>query len=183
MKPFKKIGEALLGLAPNLATALGGAAGGPVGASLARAAVSVVGDKLGLEEQLAADPDEVLAALNVATPEQLAAIRRGDQEFQSKMREHDLDEERIHAGDRASARNLQAVTRAWVPGVVGVTVFIGFFGILTTLIFHDPPDSADDILKIMLGSLGTVLVQVTNFFFGSSRSSQSKDQMIAQMRL
>jgi hypothetical protein len=59
---------------------------------------------------------------------------------------------------------------------LSVLVTIGFFGILAGLMSGKIMTS--DALMLMLGSLGTAWTGIIAFYFGSSASSQAKDQMI-----
>ena len=45
----------------------------------------------------------------------------------------------------------------------------------------NPPNPTNQILNTMVNTLTTVLVMVFSFFFGSSASSQNKDETIKQM--
>ena len=176
---FKSLGKALGGAAPTIATALGGAAGGPVGVAIARAATKAVAEALGVD--LDSDPDRLEQALALATPEQLAAVRRADQTFAATMREHDLDELRIAAEDRMSARQRQVRARDRMPGYIATCVMVGFFGILTAMIFVVIPDTAHDPLMIMLGALGTLVTQVGAYYFGSSAGSARKTEQVERL--
>ena len=175
---FKSLGKALGGAAPTIATALGGAAGGPVGVAIARAATKVVAEALNLDTE---HPDQLEEALALATPEQLAAVRRADQTFAATMREHDLDELRIAAEDRMSARQREVHTKDWMPGFVATCVMVGFFGILTAMIYVVIPDTAHDPLMIMLGALGTLVTQVGAYYFGSSAGSARKTEQVERL--
>ncbi len=176
---FKSLGRALGSAAPTIATALGGAAAGPVGVAIARAATKAVADALGVD--LDSDPDQLEQALSLATPEQLAAVRRADQAFAATMREFDLDELRIAAEDRASARQRQARTRDLMPGYIATVAMVGFFGILVAMIFVAIPDTARDPLMIMLGALGTLVTQVGAYYFGSSAGSARKTEQVERL--
>ena len=86
----------------------------------------------------------------------------------------------IAAQDRQQARSTQkqALNKAWwVMPTIALLSFLGFFGILFTLIFFDVP-SAKQPLYIMLGALGTIVTQIAQFFFGSSEGSKRKDDRI-----
>jgi hypothetical protein len=63
-----------------------------------------------------------------------------------------------------------------VPPLLSILVTIGFFGILGGLMSGKIMTS--DALMLMLGSLGTAWTGIIAFYFGSSASSQAKDQMI-----
>ena len=177
---FTSLGKALGGVAPTIATALGGAAGGPVGVAIARAATKAVAEALGVDRD--SDPDRLEEALALATPEQLAAVRRADQAFAATMREHDLDELRIAAEDRMSARQRQVRARDRMPGYIASCVMVGFFGILAAMIFYPAiPDTAHDPLMIMLGALGTLVTQVGAYYFGSSAGSARKTEQVERL--
>ncbi len=88
---FKKI---LGTVAPFLGTMIGG----PFGA----AAGKLVGQIL-LDNENASEA-EIEKALAQATPEQLVELRRVDAEYKTKMAELGIDEQKIAAMDRDSAR-------------------------------------------------------------------------------
>ena len=175
---FKDLGKAMAGIAPTLAGALGTAAGGPVGGALARTATGAIGAALGLDTS---DPEAVSAALEKATPEQIAAIKQADQSFATRMRELDLHEVEIHVRDRDSARRRQALTKNRMPGYIALAVLIGFFGILTAMIFYSIPEAAMQPLLVMLGALGTLVTQIGAYYFGSSAGSAKKNDAIERM--
>lgn len=176
---FEGLGKALGGIAPTLAGALGAAVGGPVGSALARNAAQIVGQALGLNSD---DPEEIESALATATPEQLAAIRKVDAEFKVRMRELDLDETKIHAADRDSARRRQLASGDRMPGLIASAALLGFFGILGAMIFHpNLPEASSQPLLVMLGALGALVTQIGNYYFGSSASSAKKNEALERL--
>ena len=94
MDLLKQFGPLLGQLAPSIATALGGPLAGVAVKTLSSA---LFGNEDGTEEQIS-------AAMAVATPDQLAAIKKIDADFKVQMKSLDIDLERISAGDRDSAR-------------------------------------------------------------------------------
>lgn len=163
--------KALLGtVAPTLATAFGG--------PLAGMATKAVIGALGLSPD-ASDSQVALAMAN-ATPADLLALKKADQDFAGHMKELDVDLERISAGDRDSARKMQISTGSWVPGVLALGITSGFFGILAwMLVYGIRKDVAgSEAMILMLGSLGTAWVGVVSYYFGSSAGSQHKDATI-----
>lgn len=166
--------KAILGtVAPTLATALVG----PMGGLATKAVIAALG--------LAPDAQEsdIALAMANATPADLLALKKADQEFAVHMKELDVDLERIAAGDRDSARKMQVQTGSWVPGVLAVGITIGFFGILGWMLVHglNKDMAGSDALLIMLGSLGTAWAGVVGYYFGSSAGSQHKDETIKAM--
>lgn len=105
-------------VAPAIATALGG--------PLAGLGVTAVGKALGLGD--GASEEEVAAAVGKASPEQLVNLKKANLEFQARLKELDVDLERIAMTDRASARKREASTGdSWTPRLLAVLV-IGLFG-------------------------------------------------------
>lgn len=157
-------------VAPTLATALGG----PLAGMATRA---VAGAVLGTEE---APPDDVAAAVVAGGPEVLAKLREADRAFSVRMRELDVDLDRIAAGDRESARQRESRTSdSTTPRVLALLITCGFFGALAWLLRYGKPDVGGDALLVMLGSLGTAWSGVVGYYFGSSASSHHKTSLLA----
>ena len=167
---LSKIGGLLGQIAPTIATAIGGPVAGM--------AVKALAGALGLSQD--ASSDDVQTALINATPEQLAAVKKIDADFKVQMKELDIDLERIAAGDRDSARNMQMQTNDWIPRAMAILVTFGFFGILTWLLTKGVPPTGSETLIYMLGALGTAWTGIVQFYFGSSAGSKAKtDALVA----
>lgn len=167
---LSKIGGLLGQIAPTIATAIGGPVAGM--------AVKALAGALGLSQD--SSTDDVQTALLTATPEQLAAVKKVDADFKVQMKELDIDLERIAAGDRDSARNMQMQTNDWIPRAMAIMVTFGFFGILAWLLIKGVPPSGSETLIYMLGALGTAWTGIVQFYFGSSAGSKAKtDALVA----
>ena len=151
-------------LVPTIATCLGG--------PLAGLAVTAVSKALGIDEDKVQDVIDS-GKLNA---EQIASLKQAEIELQRQAQELGLNFEQLAVQDRASARDLQKETKSVIPPVLSILVTIGFFGILGGLMSGKIMTS--DALMLMLGSLGTAWTGIIAFYFGSSASSQAKDQMI-----
>jgi hypothetical protein len=167
---LSKIGGLLGQIAPTIATAIGGPVAGM--------AVKALAGALGLGQD--ASSDDVQTAMMNATPEQLAAIKKVDADFKVQMKELDIDLERIAAGDRDSARNMQMHTNDWIPRAMAIMVTFGFFGILTWLLTKGVPPTGSETLIYMLGALGTAWTGIVQFYFGSSAGSKAKTDALVQ---
>ena len=167
---LSKIGGLLGQIAPTIATAIGGPVAGM--------AVKALAGALGLSQD--SSSDEVQEALMNATPEQLAAVKKIDADFKVQMKELDIDLERIAAGDRDSARNMQMQTNDWIPRAMAIMVTFGFFGILAWLLIKGVPPSGSETLIYMLGALGTAWTGIVQFYFGSSAGSKAKTDALVQ---
>jgi hypothetical protein len=164
MELLAKFGPLLAQVAPSIATALGGPLAGVAVKTLSSA---LFGHEEGTQEQL-------FEALSSAGPEQLAAIKKIDADFKVQMKSLDIDLERISAGDRDSARQMQRDTKDWVPKVLAIVITLGFFGILIWMLLNGMPKTGTEALLMMLGALGTAWTGVVNFYYGSSAGSKAK---------
>ena len=139
---------------------------------MAGLAVTAVSKALGIDE----DKVQNVIDNGKLNAEQIASLKQAEIELQQQAQELGLNFEQLAVQDRASARDLQKETKSLIPPILSVLVTIGFFGILAGLMSGKIMTS--DALMLMLGSLGTAWTGIIAFYFGSSASSQAKDQMI-----
>lgn len=151
-------------VAPTIATALGG--------PLAGLAVQAISKAIGVD----ADETKRLIDDGKLTAEQIAQVKMAELDLQKQAKSLGLDFEKLATEDRKSARDMQSTTKSWVPPVLAITITLGFFGILLALMFGQVQKT--DEVMIMLGSLGTAWSGVIGFYFGSSASSQNKDDLL-----
>ena len=169
MDLLAKFGPLLGQVAPTIATALGG--------PLAGVAVKTLSNALFGHED--ASEEQISEAMAAATPDQLAAIKKIDADFKVQMKSLDIDLERIAAGDRDSARQMQVANKDWVPKALAVFITFGFFGVLVWMLIFGLPKSGVEALLMMIGSLGTAFGGVVQFYFGSSAGSKEKNNLLA----
>jgi len=151
-------------LAPTVASALAGPLGGM--------AVEILATKLGVP------PEQAQKALESGklTSDQVAAIQQSEIELKAKAQEMGLDFAKLENEDRDSARKMQMTNHSWVPPAMAIGITLGFFGILIGLMSGKVVAGPE--IEIMLGSLGTAWTGVVAFYFGSSASSQKKDDLL-----
>jgi drug/metabolite transporter (DMT)-like permease len=63
--------------------------------------------------------------------------------------------------------------------VLGVVIVTGFFLLLYFLVYNDVPTSNADILNITVGALISSFASVVGYFYGSSKGSADKTDLIA----
>ena len=170
MDILKAVGPLLGQVAPTIATALGGPLAG-----LAAKTLSTV--LLGKEDGSEA---EIAKALQGASPDQLAAIKKIDADFKTRMAELEIDLERIVAGDRDSARKREVALGDHTPKILAAAITIGFFGILFWMFIHGVPKNGNEALLLMLGALQTAFTGVIAYYFGSSAGSKAKTDAMAK---
>ena len=151
-------------VAPTIATALGG--------PLAGLAVTAISKAIGVSE------DDVEKTMNAGkmSADQITQLKLAELEFQKQANELGLNFEKLAVDDRASARNMQVATKSWIPGALALGITIGFFSILLYMMTGNVTPSNE--LLVMLGSLGTAWTGVVGYYFGSSSSSQHKDELL-----
>lgn len=161
-------------IAPTAATLLGG--------PMAGMAVDMIGKALGMTDATKEQVKEVLSA-GTLNSDQMAAIKMAEADLKLKLKELDIDLEKVHAGDRASARDMAAKTGdIWTPRIIAMVVFIVWavvqYHVFTTTI----PDGMRELVARMLGTLDAVLMAVVYYYYGSSSGSAAKTQAMAEKK-
>ena len=153
-------------IAPTIATCLAGPLGGM--------AIEL------LSKHLNIDPKDVQDTINNGklTADQIASVQAAELAIKAKAQEMSLDFEQLATQDKKSARDMQMTVKSWIPPILAIGITIGFFGIMVGMMSGHVQSS--EALMILLGSLGTAWTGVISFYFGSSASSQAKDQLIHQ---
>jgi hypothetical protein len=162
-------------VAPTIATALGG--------PLAGLATKAIMGAVGLGD--GATDAEIAKAVVGASPEQLLALKRADLDFAVKMRELDVDLERIASSDRDSARRRESVVKDMAPKVLAAVIVLGFLATVFMVLGGQVEGLKDPLTATVVGTLiGYVSAkadQVVSYYFGSSASSAKKDDTIKSL--
>ena len=154
--------ENIKGLIGDLAPTLGAALGGPVGG----AAATMLADVLGCDPT----PQKIEKALQQATPEQLAEIKKAELDFEVKMKELEVDVFALETKDTQHAR--ESFREDWTARAIAL-VSVLLFGGYILLVTIQPPDANDDgIVNLVLGYLGGIVSSIISFYFGASKSGK-----------
>jgi len=89
-------------------------------------------------------------------------------EFAQKGREVDLEMARLHQKDRASARDMQKVTRSWIPAILAVMLTIAVVTEIGLLFFVAVPIPNRELLIKSLSLLEGVFITMATFYYGSA---------------
>jgi len=169
-------------VAPVLAAGLGGPLAGSV--------VQVVANALGIKADAPDVEDQIVAKLETATAADWLAIKQAEQTFQIEMRKLDIeelkvgvDEQRIAAEDRDSARKREVATNDTTQRNLAYMIFVAFIGVLAgefyLLIEAVSIDAnALRLLDITLGMLLVLVTAVAQYYFGSSAGSKLKTLLL-----
>lgn len=168
--------KTIMGLAPTVATALGG--------PLAGVAISAIGSALGMSEPT---QDKIAKAFQDGQikPEDMVKIKQLEMEFKThesdmgyKYSELAYKQDELVGKDRADARAMQIATHSKMPAILTIMVTIGFFGVLTALLMM-PELKANEIVLVMVGQLSAVWGACVAFYVSTTFSSASKNHMLA----
>jgi hypothetical protein len=152
--------------------------GGPVGMMAGTVLKAIAGTPIGSAEDL--------AAAFAKSPDQqkfLADLKTSEQQFAIQMKQLDInsvdDLEKIMSDDRDSARKREIAVKDKVPAILAFAITSGFFATLFFVFGHGVKAEARDMANIMVGTLGTAWVGVVSYYFGSSRGSDRKTELLA----
>jgi len=155
---MKKLLSNIVGaVAPTLGTALGGPFGGMAG--------DVISKVLGVEN----NPKSIEQALANATPEQLLEIKKAEKEFETKMKELDVDLYDLEAKEKQHARN--TFSKDWTARIIGIAMIGGFLGYIFLVTLQPPEQNSEALINLVLGYLGGLASAVISFYFGASNKS------------
>lgn len=161
--------QLLAKVAPVIGTALGGPLGG--------VATKFLADKL-----TGGDPGALEDYIVAGSPENVVALRQAELDFKKFIQELGIRESQLEVQDRADARSLAKERGLLVQASLSALYTAGFF--LTLLLFisgHvNPPPEYKEMVTMLLGALTAPQIQILNFWFGSSRGSARKTDMMAQ---
>lgn len=152
---FKGLKSIIGTVAPTLATALG--------SPIAGAAVSAIAEALGCEPTERA----VEKAIQSATPEQLAEIKKAELAFETRMKELDVDVFKLETQDKQDARKHFA--KDWTAKLIAITM-VGFFcGYIAMITVMPPEQNSMELINLVLGYMGGLVSAVVSFYFGASQ--------------
>jgi hypothetical protein len=127
-----------------------------------------------------AKEDEVAAALATSDPATLLKLKEAEMAFTEQMAQYGLRLEEIDAGDRASARAREIALHDRTPSIIAAVVLLAFVMALVLVLNHQIPPGMHDVAITMLGTLGAMVMTVVTYYFGSSRGSRQKDELLGQ---
>jgi len=161
----------------QVAPGLAGLFGGPLAATAVGALSQVLlGKPNGSEEELA-------LAIGGASPEVIAKVREAEANLRGKLADAGVRLEEIAGADRASARDMAKATGLTPQVVLSVIFLSGYFVLVGALMLKDIQIATElyEIFLLLIGVITASVPQILNFWFGSSRSSQAKDDVIGRL--
>ena len=152
----------LKGILGTLAPTLGAAIGGPLGGQAGQILSTVLG--------VPNNPKSIENAVNNLTADQMLELKKAEKGFEVQMKELDVDIYALEVDDRKDARS--KFSGDWTPTVLGTLSMSGFLGYIFYITAFPVPDSSDDIVMLIIGSLTGIATAVISFYFGSSNKDK-----------
>lgn len=184
MLPLVAIATSIL---PDLIKLIAGDKAGTLATDIASLVQKVTGtsDPGEARQKLETDP-AVSASLQVQLANIALSASKAQYEEQENQRKAELAELSRRLDDVNSARtNLLDLAKiqspiSWVPSAVSFLVMLGFYALLWLLIVQGSDKlSQNQFINICIGALVAAFSTVVNFWLGSSKGSQDKDQVQA----
>lgn len=172
---YQKIGDAVADYAPGIATIL--AATG-VGVPLAGAvgAIGALTKAFGLGSD--AKPEDILTAIS-ADPEIKLKAMIANNDFVLKQRDQELEELRLELADVNSARDREKSVKDNVNRNLAYAIILSFIAVVGfTLGGWVKVESV--LAGTLIGYLSAKAEQVLSYYFGSSRGSAQKTDLLAK---
>lgn len=174
MDLIKQAGQALATFAPTIASALGG--------PLAGVAVSSLEKVFGVDPAATAvsKQAQIEQSLQSATPDQIIALQKAEQDFKAQMKSLGVQEEQLQYQDTANARAREISVRDRTPAILAGAVVLMTFALEGSLLmgWHQPAQVSGEILGRILGTLDSATLLVLSYYFGSSAGARTKDDTI-----
>jgi len=155
---MSKITDIIGKVAPTVATLLGG--------PFAGIAAEAVGAAFGMKDATTKSISDLVSSGQM-TGDQIAKLKEAELNLQVKLKELDLDAEKLVAQDTASARDMQTATHSLIPAFFGSVILGGYFFILIGLMTGDLKLWDNAGLQQLLGQLGSMSMAVVGFYFGA----------------
>lgn len=164
---------------------LGRALGSTVGAGgIGEQAGRWLAEKFGVDFGAADAPAQVLAALN-ADPETVLKLTQIQLDHAEEMARIDLSRDQAYLVDRQDARKREvSVTQAtgrrdWFQYALAAAVIVFYALVTGVLLFVKLDPETSKLAGIAFGYLGSGFTIVLAYYFGSSKGSSDKTQMMA----
>jgi hypothetical protein len=175
---IKNLVKAVSKGAPIIGSLIGGPAGGAAGTALALLARAFGADP--------ENPEEILQTIK-NDPEAYVKLRQIEAEHERELTALALKSKIADLDDRQSAREREIqITKStgkkdYNLYVTAWCVLTGFFILTAVLMFYPLPEGSSQAVYMLFGALAGGFGTVLQYFFGSSKGSSDKTQMLAEL--
>ena len=162
---WSDLGKAVADYAPLL----GGVIGGPIGAGIG----GVVASAFGTEN----DPSSINRAIK-NDPEAAIKLRRIELNHKEKLEDLAIQQTKIELADKQNARKEHG--DSYMPAILSCALSLVVVGIIYLLFYSEPPEGSKEVLFMLLGVVIKEWGSAMQFWFGTTRSSQSKTGLLSK---
>ena len=141
----------------------------------------------GLNTDVKPTSDAISTAITtaMANPDQLATLKKIDDDFALQMKQlgiQELDDlAKIQANDVQNARAREVALKDWYTKTLATVVVVAcFFGEFAYFRYGAPATASPELIGRILGTLDAALMLVLSYYFGSSFGSDRKTEILAQ---
>ena len=180
---WKDVGSGIANVAPVIANVIGSIAGGTIVGGAAEKVVSGLLSLFGLKPD--ATPDQLNNAI-AQDPQAALKLRQAEMEYNLALNKQKLDDQQAFLNDIQNARNMMVETTK-ATGKRDVNLYAlawlivaGFFMLTCLLVFKDLPKDSNGVIFMLFGALSAAFGSVVGYFFGSSKSSGEKTELLAK---
>jgi len=164
-----KVKQIIGSVAPLLGTAIGGPFGPIASALLSKALGTPAGDDKAIE-----------TALTNGDPDALLKLRQADNDFKLQMEQLGIQRDQLELQDVANARAREISVRDFTPRNLAYILLCGTMVLIACMLFgFTKAESA--IAGSLIGYLISECKSALQYYFGTTRASQGKDETIAEI--
>lgn len=149
----------------NIVGAVAPTIGSALGTPLGGMAMGKIAQVLGVSN----DQKSIQQALQSATPEQMLDLKKAEQEFETQMKELDVDIFKLETQDKQHARGM--FSKDWTARIIGLCTIGGFLGYIFLVTLQPPEQNSEALINLVLGYLGGLASAIISFYFGASHTS------------
>jgi hypothetical protein len=170
--------QALAGVAPMVATAIGGPFGGIAATALKSA--------LGLPPT--ATDEQLAAKVETATAGDILKMKNAEIEFKKFMEQANIDEQALYLEDKQSAREMQVAVKSRMPATLAILGWVQWLVVLVVVLFGDTLGVEFTVeergyLLYVLSTAQAMALMGFSFYLGSSRGSKEKTEAFSRFML
>jgi len=173
-KPLKKLGQFLKNNGIDLIGSI--LSKSPVGAVL-----DIITDTLGISSDTGkVRSEEDLIALIEADPDAFVKLKEAEMTHKIALQELTIKQDQIYITDVQNARQREVdvveatKSKDWFIYGLASLLILGFFSVLTILMFVPLPKDSTGAIQMLFGALAMAFGGVISYFFGSSKGSADK---------
>jgi hypothetical protein len=174
---FKDIIAKVTSVAPLIGSLFG------PGGTIIGSGVKLLASALGVQPT-----QEAVMAEIASNPEALLKLKQLESNNTLELQKLSIEQLRLELADTQGARQRQVDSekatgkRDYNLYILAWTMVVGFFVLLGFLMKYPVPEDQSGVIFMLFGALSTAFGCVIQYFFGSSKSSSDKTELMGQMR-